>query len=193
MKHFFTALLISWGTLLAAQPDTTSRYVTAPVFVQAGLGLFPHSEAFNTEISVAAGYRFNQYLGAGLELRSTFASNVSIGKGSSVAGLHLRGQLDSGWMASWGGGLVFSASQGDDGFFLYDYRAGGYYMAVDVGYQFRRGLTIGAYMTMAHGQTFDVSEYNLDTDQYEPTERSFTTGLISLGFKVGYAFPSRGR
>jgi len=177
MRDLLLALLISWSTLLTAQAEVTTPYTKSPVFAQVGFGTLRLS---NFEFSAAVGYRFSPHIGLGVEYRSTYTSSVSVGKNARLMGLHLRGQLRHGWIASLGGG-----------FDQYAYRSGGYYLASDLGYQFRWGLTIGLYATSVQGQTYDVSLYNFDNDTYEPTGGTYTEGLLNLGLKVGYAFPGR--
>lgn len=97
----------------------------APYFFHFGLGLFSHVENFNAEVSAAVGYRFDEYVGLGLEYRLSATSNVSFARSASLLGLRLRGQHPRGWLAAVGGGMVISAARGDDGFTEYNYRAGG--------------------------------------------------------------------
>lgn len=188
MKYFLIAVLIGWTTQITAQSEA---YLNSPLFAQVGLGIFPTFAPANVEISAAVGYRFNQYLGLGAEYRLTNTSNVSFSRSANVLGLHLRGQLKPGWIISLGGGTVLSATEGDDGFFAYEYRSGGHYFAVDLGYPFRWGLTVGLYTTAVQDQRYNVLEWN-GTNTYEPTGETSTDRFVSFGLKVGYAFPRRG-
>ena len=193
MKHTLFALLLCGGSLLSAQTDTLHRYHTSPVYVQGGLGLLPILDAFAAEISVAGGYRVTPAFGVGLEFRSTGASGASFGHSASLLGVQVRGHARRGWYGLLGGGAVLSASQGSDGFISYDYLSGGSYLATDLGYQVRWGLTLGVYMTVVSNTRHDVIYYNLDTDEYERPGEVDEHGFFSLGFKVGYAFPGRPR
>lgn len=97
------------------------------------------------------GYRFGPFLGLGVEYRNTRLNSVGVARGADVLGLHLRGQLRRGWLASLGGGTVLSAIQTDDGFSLFEYSDGGYYLSADLGYQFRWGGIVGVYRTIVRG------------------------------------------
>jgi len=193
MKHFLLILLISCSTLLAAQSDTTTLYAKNPVFVQVGVGLFPNTGLFNAELSVALGYRFNQRFGIGFEYRLTSTHNESFGDEAKLFGLQLRRQYRSGMVASLGGGMVLEAFRGNDGFDAYEYRSGGYYLAADVAYQFRWGATVGVYATAALEHRHESLRYSDDTDIYEPTGSVTPYSFAGFGFKLGYAFPMRGR
>lgn len=193
MRHLFTALLIVFSAFLSAQSDSLTRFHLSPVFAQVGLGLLPHPENFNAEFSVAAGYRFNQHIGLGLEYRSTFTSNISFGMSASGIGVHFRGQFDGGWLVNVGAGPVVSAFQGNDSSTSYEYRAGGVYMGVDIGYQTRWGIILGVYGTLAQGMSHNVLEYNDNTNRPELTGAYYENSLGSGGVKLGFAFPWRGK
>lgn len=191
MKPLLTfVLLLIVCAASRAQTDSTYTFGRSPFFAHAEIGTII---IINLELSGAVGYRFHKSLGLGVEYRSTAVHNSSFGSSAKVIGLHLRGHFDSGLYTSFGAGVLLSASRGDDGFFEYTYREGGSYLAVDLGYQFRSGITLGAFVTGTGGQTFDVAEYNIDSGNYEPTNEILDEGLLNLGFKIGYAFPLRAK
>ncbi len=192
MKYLLLSLFLAWYSPLTAQTDSTTFYATSPVYLQVGLGLLPSPDAFNTEFSATIGYRFNRRLGLGVEYRRTSTHNESFGDNGKLLGLHLRSQGSKGWLTSLGGGIVLSASQGSDGFDSYTYRSGGYYLAADIGYQFRWGLVLGLYTTAVLETTHDHIRYNNDNDTYERTGNISTHSFVSFGPKISYAFPGRG-
>ena len=191
MRYLLFVLPLSWSALVVAQSDTATHFERSPVFAQIGVGILPTFDPLNLEISGAVGYRFNQYFGLGAEYRSTSTASISVMRSASLLGVHARGQLTSGWVASLGTGVVLGGNITDDGFTLYEYNSRGGYLATDLGYQFRWGGTVGVYATIVQSQQYDVPDYNLDTDRYELTDRTATEGLLSLGVKIGYAWPSR--
>ncbi len=191
MKFLVLIFLVTSSAGLVGQSDTTTLNKSDRVFLQVGLGMLPTLDPLNLEISAATGYRLNRHLGVGVEYRFTTTANISTWRNAQLLGLHARGQLKSGWTASLGVGTVLGGNVGDDGFTLSEYNSGGGYVATDLGYQFRWGGTLGVYATIVQGQRYDLSEFNLDTDLYEPTGRTSTEGLFGLGIKIGYALPRR--
>jgi len=182
MKPLLTLLLLTFCALSHAQTDSARAYAEIGTII-----------IINLELSAAVGYRIHRNLGLGVEYRSTAVHNSSFGSSAKMIGAHLRGHFDFGLYTSIGGGVLLNASRGDDGFFEYTYREGGSYLAIDLGYQFRSGITLGAFVTGSGGQTFNVAEYNSDSGTYEPTGDILDEGLLNLGFKIGYAFPRRAK
>lgn len=192
MKQFLLLIFFASSFLVNAQ-TTSKAYQESLVYAQLDVGIFPHFELLNGEISAAVGYRFSEAFGLGVEYRSTSTHNVSFGKGANVLGLQLRGQFWDKVIVNTGFGAVLDAYHGNDSFEEYRYWAGGHYMAVDVAYQTRWGLTLGLYLTSVQGVTFDIWDWNFDTSTHFRTDASFEESFASLGLKIGYAFPARGK
>ncbi|MEM6769070.1 MAG: hypothetical protein AAF597_00685 [Bacteroidota bacterium] len=193
MRFPFLFVLLLTTALLYAQSDSDKTFTRSPVFLQVGVGTLPTTDLFCTEFSAAVGYQAGQYFGIGLEYRTTGSASVSISRSARVLGVHLRRQSPGGWMLNVGGGAVLDAGESDDGYFQYEYHSGGTYLAADVCYQLRWGLTVGVYVTAVWGQTFDDFEFNIDTNEYEPLSTRHEDQFAGLGVKIGYAFPFRSR
>lgn len=193
MKYLFLSFALGWVTLLGAQSAHGRAYTNSPIYAQVGLGLFPSFGAFMAEPSLAVGYRINPGVGVGIEFRQPSGGNESFSDVANVVGVQVRRQFDSGWWGALGGGLVLSASEGDDGFTDNEYKSGGQYASLDLGYQLRWGLTLGVYGTAVWGTTHYDRVYNFDTEVYERTGSTHVHSFPSMGFKLGFAFPARGR
>jgi len=193
MKNILLVLFLCGSALLTAQTETSKLFNESPIFAQFGLGVFPHFSMFNGEFSAAAGYRFNRYIGLGVEYRSTGTHNESFGRGANVLGVQLRAQNRRGWLANLGVGRVIDAYQGSDNQHGSEYRDGGEYLSLDVGYQFRWGGTLGAYVTSVRGISHYNTTWSDDTNRNERTGTMSEDEFGSFGVKLGLAFPWRGK
>ncbi|OAV45947.1 hypothetical protein [Lewinella sp. 4G2] len=191
LKALFLALFLACGLSLHAQADRALLNDGSPVFVKVGVGLYPNISALMGELSASAGYRFNPRFGLGVEIRGSSRHNESFGNSVTVLGLHLHQQVGQRFLLGLGAGATLKAIKGSDGFTAYEYDSGGTYGAFDFAYYTRWGGTFGIYTTVAGGSNFERLQYSDATNLYEPTGELVEDGVVSAGFKVGYAFPGR--
>ena len=193
MKLIFTIFLLLVGLGSAVGQEKAGAYHNSPVFVQIGVGLLPMGDPFCAELHAAFGYRIGKQTGIGAEVRAIHSGTISTSTSGIGIGLIAHGQTRGGWYGSLGAGTIIAGDYFSDDFGYYTYDSGGIYGSLDLGHQLPWGLTIGTYVSVAGGLDFKYVEYDLDTDTYVDNGEIYQRGILSLGLKVGYAFPGRPR
>ena len=146
---------------------------------------------FMGHAALASGYRFNEKMGAGIEVRSASKFSCCNHFGMQGVGVIYR-HTDKWFLGKITFGKILNASRTWDSFPTFEYEKGGLYYSVSAAYRARPGFVFGLTYTGIENTQFGYYEYDFNTN--EPIyDGKRTVRFGTIGIMLGVAIPGRGR
>ena len=195
--HRLTASLI-FLFLLTQTGLHAQRSFGELLFIDAGIGGIIGGHSALSHVQAGLGYRINDRHGVGASYHDVVSGNVYNSRRLLGVGLDYRYASPSGLLLKAGIGKAYDGSGATDTADEFVYRSSQPFHDFSVAYQFRRGLTLGVYLTTSN-TTFDVYRPESYVPDYTSTSdelvyvRTQKEAFSNYGFTLGVALPGRAR
>lgn len=191
-NNIFISLIFLFIFLFASNTAfSQSEKKAKGLFVDLDLSALIADGDFMGHAALASGYRFNEKMAAGIEVRTT--SKFSCCNHFGMQGIGATYRHTNKWfLGKLTLGKVLNAGRTWDGFPTFEYETGGLYYSVSVAYRTRPGFLFGLSYTGVENAEFDYYEYDFNTDELI-LDGKRTVRFGTIGIMVGVAFPGRGR